>query len=195
LRAAKPGLPIFAVTLDQVEAGRVQARQLLALLPSGGLVLGVFGNSFAGSTVSRAAGMREVLEGGRIRLTTVNGDWGSDSGEQIFSKWIRQPWNKEKIAAIACHNDAMAMGVRKAVREAAREAAFAYLSSIPILGINGSPDVGLKAVDAGELATTIVMPHVTRNAIELLARALAGERIPPYVTLEPKPYPEHLIAQ
>jgi ABC-type sugar transport system substrate-binding protein len=195
LRNANPGLPIFAVSSDQLETGRVQGRQLRALVPEGGTVLGVFGNPLANSAIERAAGLREVLEGSPIRLTTVNGDWGADSGEEVFSKWIRQPWNKEKLAAIACHNDAMAMGVRKAVKKAASEAAFAYLGGIPILGIDGSPDVGLKAVDSGELAATIVMPPVTKNAVELLARALAGEKIPAFVTLEPKPYPEHLATR
>jgi ABC-type sugar transport system substrate-binding protein len=195
LRSANPGLPIFAVTTDQVETGRVQGRQLRALVPEGGLVLGVLGNPLASSTTDRAAGLREVLEGTSLHLTTVNGDWGQDSGEEVFSKWIRQPWNKEKLRAIACQNDAMAMGVRKAVKKASAEAVFAYLRSIPILGIDGSPDLGLKMVDAGELTATIVMPPITRTAIELLARALAGERIPAFFTLEPKPYPEQLVAR
>jgi ABC-type sugar transport system substrate-binding protein len=194
LRAANPGLPIFAVSLDQVETGRLQGRQLRALIPTGGPVLGVLGNPLAISTIERAAGLREVLEGSPIRLTTVNGDWGADSGEEVFSKWIRQPWNKEKLAAIACQNDAMAMGVRKAVKKAAAEAAFAYLRSVPILGIDGSPELGLKAVDSGELAATIVMPPVTRTAIELLARSLAGETIPTFVSLAPKSHPAHLVA-
>jgi ABC-type sugar transport system substrate-binding protein len=195
LRQANPGLPIFAVSTDQVEAGRVQGRQLRALLASGGLVLGVFGNPLASSTIDRAAGLREAIEGSQIRLTTVNGDWGMSSGEEVFSKWVRQPWNKEKVAAIACHNDAMAMGVRKAVRKAASEAAFSYLRSVPILGIDGSPEIGIKAVDSGDLAATIVMPPVTKNAVELLARAFSGERIPAFVSLEPKPYPEHLVSR
>lgn len=189
LRNANPGLPIFAVSSDHVEAGRVQARQLRALIPAGGLVLGVLGNPLASSTTERAAGLREVIEGSPIRLTTVNGDWGADSGEEVFSKWIHQPWNKERLAAIACQNDAMAMGVRKAVNRASSEAAFAYLKGVPILGIDGSPDLGLKAVQSGDLAATIVMPPITRTAIELLARSLAGEAIPTYVTLAPKPYP------
>jgi ABC-type sugar transport system substrate-binding protein len=189
LRAAHPGLPIFAVSTDQVEAGRVQARQLRALAPDGGLVLAVLGHPLATSTTDRANGLRQALEGSSVRLTTVSGDWGLASGEQAVAKWLRQPFNKEPLRAIACQNDAMAAGARRAVQKLATEDAFAYLRRIPILGIDGSPTFGQKMVDSGELTATVVMPPITRTAIDLLARALKGEAIPAFVPLAPKPHP------
>jgi ABC-type sugar transport system substrate-binding protein len=192
LRNANPGVPIFAVSSDQVQAGRVQGRQLRTLLPEGGLVLGVLGNPLASSTSDRANGLRQVIDGSAIRLTTVNGDWGAASGEDVVTKWLRQPWNKEKLAAIACQNDAMAMGARKATRQLAAETAYGYLQRIPILGIDGSPHFGLKLVESGDLTATVVNPLVTRHAIEQLARALKGEAVPPFLSVEPKPHPAHL---
>lgn len=192
LRATNPGVPVFAVSSDQVQAGRVQGRQLRALLPDGGLVLGVLGNPLASSTSDRAAGLRQVLEGSSIRLTTVHGDWGTASGEDVVSKWLRQPWNREKLAAIACQNDAMAMGARKATRQLSADTAFAYLQRLPILGIDGSPQFGIKLVESGELTATVINPLVTRHAIELLARALKGENVPAFLSVEPKPHPAHV---
>jgi ABC-type sugar transport system substrate-binding protein len=194
LRSANPGLPVFAVSADQVATGRLQGRQLRALLPDGGLVLGVLGNPLASSTSDRASGLRQAIEGTSIRLTTVNGDWHAASGEEVVVRWLRQPWNKEKIAAIACHNDAMAVGACKAVQRLSAEAPFSYLRGVPILGIDGSPELGMKMVETGELAATIVMPATTRTAIEMLARALSGETIPAFVNLAPKSHPSHLVA-
>jgi ABC-type sugar transport system substrate-binding protein len=189
LRAAHPGLPIFAVSADQFQAGRVQGRQLRQLVPDGGMVLGVLGHPLAASTTDRANGLRQALEGSAIRLTTVNGDWGMASGEQAVATWLRQPWNKEPLRAIACQNDAMAAGARRAVQKLAAEASLAYLQRIPILGIDGSPAFGMRMVESGELTATVVNPLITGTAIELLARFLKGETIPPFVTVEPKPHP------
>jgi ribose transport system substrate-binding protein len=193
LRNANPAVPIFAVSADQVATGRLQGRQLRALLPDGGQVLGVLGNPLASSTTDRTNGLRQAIEGTTIRLTTVNGDWHAASGEEVVARWLRQPWNKERIAAIACHNDAMAVGACRAVRRLAAEAPFAYLRGVPVLGIDGSPDLGLKMVEAGELTATVVMPATTRTAIEMLAKALAGDTVPAFVNLAPKPHPPHLV--
>jgi ABC-type sugar transport system substrate-binding protein len=195
LRSAHPGLPIFAVSSDQVQAGRLQGHQLRALLPGGGLVLSVRGNPLANSAVDRANGLREALDGTSIRTATVNGDWSPASGERVVTEWLRQPWNKkEKLAAIACQNDGMAAGARQAINKLSLSAPFAYLRSIPLLGIDGSPGFGLKMIDSGELTATVLNPPVTRTAIEMLAAALAGEKVPAFTTEQPKPHPAHLGA-
>jgi ABC-type sugar transport system substrate-binding protein len=189
LRAANPGVPFFAVSPDQVEAGRVQGVQVQKLVPQGGLVLGVLGHPLATSTSDRVRGLRRALEGSALRLTTVNGDWGLASGELALARWLRQPFNTEPLVAIACQNDAMAAGARRAVKRLSTDAAFAYLPRVPILGIDGIPGFGLKMVDAGDLAATVVMPPIARTAIDLLAKALKGEAVPPSVMLAPRPYP------
>jgi ABC-type sugar transport system substrate-binding protein len=191
-RGKNPGLPIFAVSGDQVQAGRVQAQQLRRLVPDGGLVLGVLGPPLASSTADRAKGLREALEGSNFRLTTVNADWGAASGEEVVTKWLRQPWNKEPIRAIACQNDAMAVGARRASRALSNESAFAHLRRLPVLGIDGTPSFGMKLVDSGELTATVINPLVTGAAIDLLARAWKGETVPAHVTVEPKGHPAQL---
>jgi ABC-type sugar transport system substrate-binding protein len=194
LRAAHPTLPIFAVSPDQVAAGRLQGRQLRSLLPGGGLVLSVLGSRLAQASTDRGNGLREALAGSAIRVETTAAAWTAESAEEAVAKWVRQPWKKEKLSAIACQNDAMAVGTRAAIKALSAEPKFAYLQSIPILGIDGSQALGRKMVDSGELAATVVMPAVSRTAIELLARSLKGEAIPAFVTIEPTSYPAGLAA-
>jgi len=192
LRHAHPSLPDFAVSPDQVEAGRLQGRQLLALLPTGGRVLYIQGNRLAPATGERTNGLTAALAGSAITVSPTFGAWTAESGEEALSKWIRQPMNKLQLSAVACQNDLMAVGVRAAIKSLAAEARFEYLREIPILGMDGSRTLGRKMVDAGELAATVVMPPVSRTAIELLSRYLRGESIPAAVMQEAKPYPPGL---
>jgi ABC-type sugar transport system substrate-binding protein len=195
LRHAHPSLPVFAVSPDQVEAGRVQGRQLLALLPAGGRVLCIQGNRLAPATTDRTNGFNAVLGGSTITVSATFGAWTAESGEEAFSKWIRQPMNTQQLSAIACQNDQMAVGVRAAIKRLSAEARFEYLREVPILGIDGSRTLGRRMVDAGELAATVVMPSVSRMAIELLSRSLRGESVPVVVMQEPKPYPPRLASR
>jgi ABC-type sugar transport system substrate-binding protein len=189
IRSAHPGLPVFAVSPDQVEAGRIQGQQLRALLPGGGLVLSVQGSRLASATVDRAKGLVEALKDSAVRVTTTDGAWTSEVGEAAVARWIRQQWRKDTLSAIACQNDMMAVGARAALEKLASEAQYRCLKDIPVLGIDGSPALGQRMVDAGELAATVVMPPVSRNAIELLAQVLNGETAPTFVTIKPTSYP------
>src|SRR3974390_1641115 len=52
--------PIFAISSDHVEIGRIQGRQCAALLPTGGTVLYIQGPSENSAAKERAAGMQEA---------------------------------------------------------------------------------------------------------------------------------------
>src|SRR5215468_9429789 len=55
--------PVFSVSADQVEVGRIQARQVMALLPRGGSVLFIQGPSVSSVSKERHTGLTEVLPG------------------------------------------------------------------------------------------------------------------------------------
>src|SRR5881392_1829902 len=54
-------VPVFSVSTDQVEVGRIQARQAMALLPRGGSVLFIQGPSVSSVSRDRQTGFQEVL--------------------------------------------------------------------------------------------------------------------------------------
>jgi len=56
-------VPVFAMSADNHEVGRIQGRQLAARLPAGGSVLYVHGPSFSTVTEQRTAGMLETKPG------------------------------------------------------------------------------------------------------------------------------------
>ncbi|MFI5184622.1 MAG: substrate-binding domain-containing protein [Vicinamibacteria bacterium] len=189
LRREHPGLPIAAVSTDQVEVGRIQARQFQALLPSGqGLVLYVQGPADTSAAQERLQGVREGLAGGPIDLKILDGQWTEASGEQAVQRWLRLKSSEELHPdVVGCQNDAMAVGVRRALEA---WAARPELARLPLTGCDGLPDGGQRLVNMGQLAATVIAPSNTGPAVEAVARALKTRQpIPGELFLKPSSYP------
>jgi len=189
MRREYPSLPIATVGTDQVEIGRIQARQFQALIPSArGLVLYVQGPTDTSAAQERLQGAREALAGIRIDLKVVDGLWTEASGEQAILRWLRLKSSEElRPDLVGCQNDAMAVGARRALEgwKARPE-----LAKVPLTGCDGLPEGGQRLVSMGQLAATVVTPSNTGPAIELVARALRTGQAPATETLlKPVSYP------
>ena len=185
LRAERPQLPIANVTVDHEEVGHIQGRQLRVLLPKGGAVLYLQGPSDTSAAIGRLRGSEEAIRGAGIELKLLNGDWTEDSADKAVSTWLRLKTSEGlRPLAIAEQNDAMAVGARRAVRAGRREWA-----GLPFIGCDGLPEGGQKLVTRGELTATIITPTTAGPAVALVARALAGERIPAELKLAPRSFP------
>lgn len=185
LREAHPRLAIGMLGTDQVEVGRVQARQCRALLPGGGNVLCIQGPADASAAVNRLAGLEEALGAG-CEVRKLNGDWTEQSGGRAVQAWLRL-----KTAAafapdvVVAQNDSMAAGARRAL--VAHDPVW---RSRPFVGCDGLPQGGQKMVAVGELAATIVTPSNTGPALELVSRWLGKGEVPPReVLLAPRSHP------
>jgi len=185
LRAAHPGLAIGMVGTDQKEVGRIQGRQCRSLLPGGGHVLCVQGPEYSTVTLDRFTGLREALGAG-FDVRPLNGDWTDASGERAVASWLRlSTAGAFPPDVVACQNDSMALGARRALARQRPDWA-----SAPLLGCDGLPEGGMKMVAAGELAATIVTASNTGPALELVSRwKRTGEVPPPEVLLPPRSYP------
>jgi ABC-type sugar transport system substrate-binding protein len=197
LRRQFPTVPITLVGPDQDEIGRIHGRQLLGLLPRGGHVLYVQGRHDNLSTQQRAAGMREVIQGSAVEISAViDGDWGAMEAERSVSRWLRLIGPGTPVDVVVCQNDAMAIGARRGLKEAATALARPALAQLPVFGCDGLPDVGRKLVDQGELAGTIILPSPAITAIDTLVQALETKRMPAVqVLLAPQAYPARLSAR
>ncbi len=126
--------PIFSVSVNQLEIGRIQGKQIAALLPGGGSVLFVQGPSVSSVSRERFEGLRETLPT-NIQLVNLRGKWTEESGYQSVCSWMKlMRAQKFRIDLICGQNDVMAMGAKKAVRELATEMDGDLLSSIPATG-------------------------------------------------------------
>lgn len=185
LRQAHPELPIAMLGADQREVGRIQGRQCRALLPSGGNVLYVQGPADSSVTLGRLEGLKEVLgEGFEVR--SLNGDWTEASGEKALVAWFRLKTAEAfRPDVLACQNDSMAAGARKAILERRRD-----WTVLPFLGCDGLPEGGQRMVTQGLLAATVITPSNTGPALEIVARWLRTGEVPPRETLlSPRSYP------
>lgn len=172
LREERPGLAIFSVCSDQVEIGRVQGRQLRALLPAGGHVLYIHGPLDATAARERYRGVTEELTGSEVRLTVIDARWSETSAADAVRRWVRlRSTGGAHVDVIAAQDDSMARGARLAVEDASGGREW---SNVRYLGIDGVPEVGQRLVDRGELTATVVMPSNTGAALEMLARAQTG---------------------
>src|SRR6266536_1399748 len=108
LRAEFPGLPVALVAIDNVEFGRIHARQVRALVPAGAKILSVRGNPFDSACQERTAGLQEGLRGTGITVEEVDGRWDPAVAETAVRRWITSPLRQQAaLHVVVCQNDAM----------------------------------------------------------------------------------------
>ena len=177
-------VPVFAITSDHEEIGRIQGRQLSALLPEGGLVLYVQGPSESSAAKQRHFGTLEAkLES--IQLRVLKAQWSESSAYKSVSSWLRLSTSRDnQIAAVCAQDDSMAIGARKAFEECFGQKREQW-ERIPFLGCDGLPKTGQEWVRSGLLAATVSIPPNASNAMELLIKAIQTGMQPPDRTFTP----------
>ncbi len=185
-------VPVFIVAVDNLEAGRIQGRQMGALLPNGGSVLYIQGPSDADASKLRTAGMYETKHA-NIQVKTMKGNWTEASAFKAITAWLRLSTSQQShIDVIVAQNDAMAAGAKKAFQQ------FSYEGegrdrwvSLPFLGVDGVSKTGQAWVRSSVLVATVVTPPMAGTALEMLVRALQTGTMPPETTLvTPHSFPE-----
>ncbi|MFZ3215962.1 MAG: substrate-binding domain-containing protein [Candidatus Acidiferrales bacterium] len=182
--------PVFCVSSDHLEIGRIQGRQVAILLPHGGTALFIQGPSDTSAAVQRRIGMQETTRRD-VKLIAMKGQWTQESAFQVVSSWSRLSTSeKVPIDAVIAQNDAMALGARKALQQQPNAALREKLLSVPFLGCDGLPGTGKKQVSDGALAATVVIPPNTALAIEMTLKALQdGVRPAEIVLTQPLSFP------
>ena len=178
--------PVFGVTSDHVEIGRMQSRQMQQLLPEGGQVLYIQGPSASFAAQQRTQGMLEAKPA-NVQVRVLSGQWTETSAYQATMSLMRLRTSRESRVDLVCgQNDVMALGVRKALKEIVPE-----WSWIPFTGVDGMAATGQHWVKQELLAATIIVPTNTDIALELLNKALITKSQPIELTfVKPRSYPE-----
>jgi ribose transport system substrate-binding protein len=176
-------VPAFAITSNHEEIGRIQGRQLAALLPRGGSALYIQGPAESLAAKQRASGMYETKPV-EIQIKSMKAQWTESSAYRTVSSWLRLSTSHQThIDVVAAQDDSMAMGARKAFEELPEGQARARWLSLPYLGCDGLPNSGQAWVRQGLLTATIYVPANAGKAVDMLAQALRGGSMPPEQTL------------
>ena len=169
-------VPVFTITSDHVEIGRIQGQQFAALLPQGGAVLYVQGPSENSAAKERTAGMLETKPA-NIHMTMLRGQWTEESSQRAVRSWLKLSTSqKAAIDLIGAQDDAMAIGARNAFEEIANESERERWLSLPFTGCDGLPKTGQVWVKDGTLAATIFVPPNAGQAIEMLFGAMQQKK-------------------
>ena len=171
--------PIFAVSADHEEIGRIQGRQFSALLSRGGWVLYIEGPSHSSSARMRTAGMLET-KASNIQVSFLKARWTGESATKAVLSWLRLSTSASApIVLVGAQDDAMAMGARKAFHELTNEKERARWMSLPFTGCDGQPATGQAWVREKLLTATIYIPPLTGMAMEILVAAIKNATQPP----------------
>lgn len=182
------GVPVFSVSTDQSEVGRIQGKQLGRLV-SVGNVLYIEGPSNSTAAQLRTKGMLSSKPA-TVELKMLKGDWTERSAHQAAKSWLSLGSSRQlQIRAVICQNDVMAMGARKALLDLAEKDREQWLDT-PFTGCDGVTKTGQDWVRRGLLKATIITAPAAGTALELLAKAANTGSMPPECTLiQPRSFP------
>ena len=171
--------PIFSVNSDHKEIGRLQAKQVAALLPRGGSILYIQGPSETTAARDRAVGFQSALLP-NVQMVTLKGQWTEESAARCVTSWLKlTASSKSRVDAVVAQNDAMAIGARKLFSGLSDLEERDRWMRVPYLGVDGLAKTGQVWVRDGLLTGTIVVPAIAGQAIRMLGPALlAGKSVP-----------------
>ncbi len=172
-------VPMFAITSNHEEIGRIQGKQFAAMMPKGGSVLYIQGPSESPAARQRTSGVYETKPVD-VQIKTLKAHWTEASSYKAVSAWLRLSTSREShIDLISAQDDSMAMGARKAIQEHLDGAERDRWLKLPFFGCDGLPKTGQAWVQSGLLTGTVVVPTNTDVALEMLTKAVQQGVQPP----------------
>ena len=171
-------IPVFSISSDHEEVGKIQGKQFAALLPQGGSVLYIEGPANSSAAHERTAGMNRTKPA-NIVVKAMRANWTEESAYRAVSSWLRLRTSLEtRIDLVGAQDDSMAAGARRAFSEITEGDRERWMK-IPFTGCDGMPKTGQAWLRSGILAATIYIPPNTDVALEMLANALRTKSQPP----------------
>ena len=169
--------PIFAISSDHEQIGRLQGRQFGALLPNGGTVLYIQGPA-GDAAAGRTSGMLETKPS-NVQTRMLRGNWTEESAQKAVISWLRLSTSKgERIDVVGAQDDSMAIGARKAFQEDQSQDKTRW-QNLLFTGCDGLPKTGQTWVRNKILKATVVVPANTGLALEMLVKAIRSGVNPP----------------
>ena len=183
-------VPVFSVVSDHEAIGKIQGQQVAALLGDAGNVLYVEGPSVRDVAKLRTKGMLATKPPG-VSVKSIKGDWTQQSGYNAIKSWLALTTSRQmKINMIACQNDDMAIGARRAFEELGNLQERDAWLHLPLTGCDGVPRAGQDWVRQKRMTATVIAPPLVGEAMQILAAANnSGSQPPERTVIAPTSYP------
>ncbi|MFW5755204.1 MAG: substrate-binding domain-containing protein [Tangfeifania sp.] len=144
----------YYVSTDNVEIGRLQAEYLTTIRPNGNYALiggAVSDNNSQFLYLGQMNVLQPLVEKGDISIVynSFTDNWGEDEGYEHTKKLLEKT---EEVDAIIAANDAIALGVTKALKEAGKE------GEVLVAGMDADLN-NLHEIVAGNQTCTIYKPY------------------------------------
>ena len=168
----KAKAPVFLVSQDHVDVGRIQGRQIAAMLPQGGAVLYLRGPAMS----SIASRRHEGVESGKpknveVKPLRVQGASADDAYRAVCSWLSLSMVRPESINLIMSQNADFIFGARKAFEATTSGADRAKWLAIPCAGV-GVPKQAKPLVEQGVLCAAVLTSLTHDKAIEMLVQGI-----------------------
>ncbi|HWR17206.1 MAG TPA: sugar ABC transporter substrate-binding protein [Terriglobales bacterium] len=159
-------VPVFEISVDQLEVGRIQAKQMSRLFPAGGTVLYIMGPQATTAATLRAQGTKEQKPS-NVQLKSISANWTQEGGYRAVQSLLKLSTTRSSgFVGIVSQNDEMAIGARRAFGEIHDTTERNAWLNLPFLGVDGLPSTGQQYVHRKLLTATVVTPAVAGIALE-----------------------------
>ncbi|MDE3169096.1 MAG: substrate-binding domain-containing protein [Acidobacteriota bacterium] len=171
-------VPVFVVSQDHVEVGRIQGRQIGALLPDGGSVLYLRGPAMSWWATKRFEGLESALpKNVEVKSLKVQGLTDKDADKAVSSWLALSRARPEGTQLIMAQNADCIVGVMKALETNASPSDRIKWLAVPRAGLGTSTRVR-PLVAQGVLTAAVVTSLTLDKAIEMLSRAMTEGKQP-----------------
>jgi ABC-type sugar transport system substrate-binding protein len=163
--------PLFAVSQDHTEIGRMQGRQISAFLPAGGSILYLRGPATNFLAMQRSEGMESVTPR-TIYMKTLKIQWTEESAYNSVYSWL----NLSTVRAADTHlissqNTDFILAAKRAFKARADAGERKQWLSVPCTGVGVLSQTKPLLTD-GTLAAAVVTSLTTDLALDMLVRAI-----------------------
>ena len=113
------------------------------------------------------------------KLDEQRGDWDQAKGQEIVANALTQ--YGDKIEAVFCNNDAMALGAAQAITAAGRKVG----EDIYLVGVDALAEA-MDLVSNGGMTGTVLNDHINQShkAVDCTVQAINGEKLDAYYWID-----------
>lgn len=163
--------PVFGVSQDHPEVGRMQGRQIRTILPHGGAILYLRGPATNFLAAQRSDALESEL-GINIQFKSLKIQWTAESAYNSVTSWLRlSTVHANDTQLIAAQNTDFILAAKRAFEDNTSGDERKKWLALPYCGVS-VPSQAKQLVDSGTLTAAIVTPVTLDKALEILVRHL-----------------------